>query len=100
LELLHLLPAELRGAGRIRLLEGQAALAAGDLDRVALLFDGSLVVDDLREGERSLSQLWLDYHTERVSRAENLPVDEALKERVRRTYPVPAFLDYRMSSQA
>jgi tetratricopeptide (TPR) repeat protein len=98
LELLELLPSTLRDAGRIRLLEGQAALAVGDLDRVVGLFDGSLVVDDLREGERSLSQLWFDYHAQRLSRDENVPVDEALKERVRSTFPVPAFLDFRMSS--
>jgi hypothetical protein len=98
LELLELLPVTLRSAGRIRLLEGQAALAVGELERVTQLFDGSLVVDDLREGERSLSELWFDYHTERLSRAEKVPVDAALRERVRRMYPVPASLDYRMSN--
>ena len=99
LELLELLSITHQRAGRIRLLEGQAALAVGDLERVAPLFDGSLVVDDLREGERSLSELWFDYHAERLSRAENVPIDEALRDRVRKTHPVPAFLDYRMSSQ-
>ncbi|GAG21051.1 unnamed protein product, partial [marine sediment metagenome] len=52
LDLLDVLPEAIRTAGRIRLLEGQAALAVGDFDRVAQLFDGSLVIDDLREGER------------------------------------------------
>ena len=91
--------AGLRRAGRIRLLEGQAALATGDLDRVASLFDGTLVVDDLREGEVSLSQLWHDYHMQRLSRLEGVPVDDALEARVRREYPVPAFLDFRMSAE-
>jgi tetratricopeptide (TPR) repeat protein len=98
LALLEMLPPASRQAGRIRLLEGQAALAVGDLERVALLFDGSLVVDDLREGERSLSELWFDYHAERISRDEQVPIDEALRERVRETCPVPAFLDFRMSN--
>mgnify|MGYP000892266655 CR=1 FL=1 len=102
LDLLVGLPAAVRTAGRIRLLEGQAALETGDLERVEPLFDGSLVVDDLREGERSLSQLWIDYHISRLRRTEEgkaLPASEAL-ERVRRDYPVPAFLDFRMSSKA
>ncbi len=101
LDLLAGLSGEVRAAGRIRLLEGQAALEVGDLKRVEPLFDGSLVVDDLREGERSLSQLWLDYHVSRLRRTgegQALSASELL-ERVRRDYPVPALLDFRMSSK-
>jgi hypothetical protein len=98
LDLLAGLPDAVRAAGRIRLLEGQAALDSGDLQRVEPLFDGTLVVDDLREGERSLSQLWLDYHVRRLSLSEGGTVED-LRERVLRDYPVPAFLDFRMSGQ-
>ncbi len=97
LELLPNLPASVRAAGRMRLLEGQAALNVGDLARVAPLFDGGLVVEDLREGERSLSDLWFDYHMQRLSRLEGIPIDEVLKARVWREYPLPSFLDFRMS---
>jgi tetratricopeptide (TPR) repeat protein len=97
LDLLEILPDNLRAAGRIRLLEGQAALAIGDLDCVAQLFDGSLVIDDLREGERSLSHLWFDYHARRISAAEGIPIDDALHERVWREFPAPEALDFRMS---
>ena len=97
LDLLDVLPEAIRAAGRIRLLEGQAALAVGDLDRVAQLFDGSLVIDDLREGERSLSHLWFAYHVRRISAAEGIPPDDALRERVQREFPVPAAIDFRMS---
>ena len=84
LDLLDVLPEVIRAAGRVRLLEGQAALAVGDFDRVAQLFDGSLVIDDLREGERSLSHLWLEYHARRISVAEGVQVDDALRDRVQR----------------
>ena len=85
---------------RLRLLEGRAALQVDDLDRVAQLFDGNLVVPDLREGELSLSQVWFDYHARRVSRAEGLPVDDALRARIRELYPVPSTLDFRMSAES
>lgn len=98
LDLLEALPDTIRTAGRIRLLEGQAALQAGELERVAQLFDGSLVVDDLREGERSLTDLWFEYHARRVSRKEDVPLDDALRERVRADYPPPQFIDFRMSA--
>ena len=62
LDLLPTLPPSVRSAGRVLLLEGQAALAVGDLARVEPLFVERVEVDDLREGELSLSELWFRYH--------------------------------------
>jgi hypothetical protein len=100
LDLVDILPENIKQLGRIRLLEGQAALEVGDLQRVAPLFDMKLVIDDLREGERSLSHLWFSYHEKRLSEEEGLPVDDALRARVRQSYPVPKVIDFRMSSDA
>jgi len=97
LALLDAQPDAVRTVGRVRLLEGRAALQTDELDRIPALFDGTLVVDDLREGERSLSDIWLAYHAQRISRDEGVPVDDVLRERVRREHPVPDFLDFRMS---
>ena len=99
LDLLPSLPAEVRVAGRVRLLEGQAALQTGDLGRVEQMFDERIEVDDLREGELSLSELWFRYHETRLSAAEGVPVDDALRARVRREYPVPEHLDFRMRTE-
>ena len=90
------LPETIRTVGRVRLLEGQAALAAQDFDRVERLFADAPVIEDLREGEVSLSQLWFAYHEQRLSALEKRSVDEALRERVRREYPVPPAFDFRM----
>lgn len=54
-----------RGHGRVRLLELRAAVRAGDLDRAGRILDSDLAVDDLREGEDSLADLWDDYHRAR-----------------------------------
>jgi len=62
LDLLAEFPDSVRTAGRVRLLEGQAALALRDLDRVAEVLDSRAIIDDLREGERSLSNLWFEFH--------------------------------------
>jgi len=98
LDLLPTLPAYVRSAGRIRLLEGQAALAVGDLARVEPLFVERVEVDDLREGELSLSELWFRYHELKLGAAEGQPIDEALRARVRRDFPVPEHLDFRMKT--
>jgi len=98
LDLLPALPPHVRSAGRVRLLEGQAALAVGDLARVEPLFVERVEVDDLREGELSLSELWFRYHELKLGVAEGQPIDEALRARVRRDFPVPEHLDFRMKT--
>jgi hypothetical protein len=98
LELLPEFPGSVRSTGRIRLLEARAALVLGDLDRVQSLFDQGLVIEDLREGERSLSDLWFTYHEQRISIQEKVSIDDALRDRVRREFPVPGEFDFRMAS--
>jgi hypothetical protein len=90
------LPASIRHIGRIRLLQAQAALAVGDFPTVERTFADRPVVADMREGEVSLSQLWFDYHERRLSLAENIPIDDALRARVRQEFPVPREFDFRM----
>ena len=96
LQLLARLPLSVRSAGRIRLLEAQAALAVDDFEAVQRIFAEKPVVDDMREGEISLSQLWFDLHERRLSAAENVPIDDALRARVRREHPLPQEVDFRM----
>jgi tetratricopeptide (TPR) repeat protein len=49
-------------AGRFRFLEARAALLHGDVGRAEAILAGGLEVADLREGEVSLSDLWLAVH--------------------------------------
>ncbi|MFI6392798.1 DUF5107 domain-containing protein [Nonomuraea sp. NPDC050540] len=64
LTLIEVLPAAERAHGRIRLLEAQAALAAGDRARARHILAEGLVVPDLREGENTLDELWFACHGE------------------------------------
>ncbi len=90
------LPVPIRANGRIRLLEGRAALETGDLETVARILDECPEISDMREGEQSLSDLWFALHECRLSLQERVPVDDALRARVRRESPPPASMDYRM----
>lgn len=98
LDLLAELSESARNVGRIRLLEAQAALAVGDFERVECLFADKVVVVDLREGERSLSHLWFEFHEQRLSAKESVPIDDALRARVRREFPLPKEFDFRMTA--
>jgi tetratricopeptide (TPR) repeat protein len=96
LELLKQLPMVVRSSGRIQLLEAQAALAIGDFRKVEQFFEDEVIVPTIREGELSLSDFWFEYHLRRLSSQENCQIDEALRARVYREYPVPAHIDFRM----
>lgn len=50
--------AAVRGRGRMRLLEGFAAVGAGQPERARAILEAGLEVADLREGERSIDELW------------------------------------------
>jgi len=97
LGLLPELDPSIHAAGRVQLLEAQAALSVGDLERVERILAEKPVVVDMREGEVSLSQLWFGYHEQRLSAAENVAIDDVLRARVRREYPVPQGFDFRMT---
>ncbi len=90
---------EVRAVGRMKLLAARAALAVGRLDDCENLLH-ALVVPDMREGEVSLTDLWYSLWEQRLCAREGLTLDDELKARVRREYPPPADLDFRMDATA
>jgi hypothetical protein len=99
LRLLSGLSDSARQHGRVRLLEVEAGLAADDLERVRQRFSEGFEIVDYREGDEILTDLWFRYHAERLSREEQVPVDETLLRRVTREYPLPPAFDFRMKSE-
>jgi hypothetical protein len=91
------LPESVRTEGRMVVMEGHAALKAGHLDRVERILASPPIVDDMKEGEVSLTELWFGLHEQRLSLAEKKPVDDELKARVRRDFPPPHEIDFRMT---
>lgn len=94
LALLDSLDKSISGRARLRVQRAKAALDLGDLDDVEKIL-GEIELTDVREGEFSLSELWFWMHQKRISRAEGIPIDEALRMRVYREFPVPAQIDFR-----
>ncbi len=86
-----------RDDGRVQLAEAWAAVECGELDRAGGLLADGIVVADLREGERSLDELWFVYHEARAASAAGRPVDESMRDEVRRAHPLPAAYDFRMT---
>ncbi len=96
LDLLPMLPEPIRRSGRVRLLEARAALETGDFDRVETILNANIVIEDIREGEISLSDLWTELHARRLADRVGKAPDETFREQSRRDFPPPAHLDFRM----
>ena len=43
-----------------------------------------------------MSSLWVEYHELRIAHEGGVEVDDDIRARVKRDYPVPAHLDFRM----
>jgi hypothetical protein len=95
LNLMNSLPSRIRGRGRMRIMEAQAAMKMGDLQRVEEILQSRPAVVDVREGEVTLSNLWFEMHERRIAAAENVPIDDKLRQRIRRDYSPPSWLDFR-----
>jgi len=93
LEFARTLPHWLKGRERVQLAIARLALDTGDLDTVEGILKGEFAT--IREGEMELGELWYAMWEKRVAAAGGIPVDEALKERVRKEHPVPSRLDFR-----
>jgi tetratricopeptide (TPR) repeat protein len=97
LEFMDNLPESVRQVGRMRILEAVSAMQMEDLDRVEAILQSRPVVPDIREGEVSLSNLWFELHEKRISKVENIPINDELKKRVRKDFPPPSWLDFRQA---
>jgi hypothetical protein len=93
LDIIADLSTPMRVHGRIQLLEAQAAILTGDLDRVERILMAPLIIDDLREGETALTSLWVQLQARRSGYTG--PLDEALSARILRESPLPSALDFR-----
>lgn len=89
-------PEAIRSLGRIRFLLNSAYLAVGRVDEVIAALEEGITIDDMREGEVTLTDLWFKAHCARISRDEGIPNDEALRARVEKEVPPPAHSDFRM----
>jgi len=95
-EFVELLPPEIAESERLRMLYAKARIETGRFEGVERFFEGEFAT--IREGEIVLSELWFQLHERRIAAAENVPVDDKLRARVRRDFPPPSDIDFRMGA--
>jgi len=91
------LPQDVRQAERLRMAAGWVALHYDRFDEVEETLKQDFAT--VQEGELTLSELWFSLQEKKLALAEGVEVDEALKARVRRDFPPPYEIDFRMSQE-
>ena len=82
-------------ATRMRVLVAIAQVELGQLDEVERFLLEPKELMDIREGELTLSNLWFALQENRLAAGAGTGVTDAVRERVRGEFPVPAHLDFR-----
>lgn len=88
-------PAELRAHSRVKFLEARAGLALGLLDRCDAVLRDDYELVDIREGESSLTDFWIEYAAADFSRT--ALADNSTKLSYQGPVTVPARLDFRVA---
>lgn len=83
-------PPELQRLPRVRLSEAQALVGLERLEEAEaiLLQDGGLIVPDIREGEQTMSEVWIALQQKKYGLG---------REAVEKIAPVPYRMDFRMN---
>ena len=82
--------------GRIQFFVAVCLIKLGKLEEARALLTEDLVVDDLQEGEYSISQLWIELYRQILSQDRGVAAEEITDSLVLQEYPLPYKLDFRM----
>lgn len=94
------LPAEIQANDRMRLMRAFAAAEMGELEYALQILNSGIEIKDLREGEPTLSDLWIRIHMYKMVRedAELKALESgSLIKKVAEKYPVPEKFDFRVN---
>ena len=91
------LPTDLRNHGRVRVQKIEALIRLGELDAAREIFDADLTVNDVREGEVLLSDLWTLLHRKMIAREQRVDESAVTDAEALGKYPLPENIDFRMS---
>ena len=84
------------GDGRIRMLYAAALVELCRYDEARTILTEELTVADIKEGEYSLSAIWLRLYTAVLAKERRVPPATLTPEEVFAAYPLPTALDFRM----
>lgn len=86
----------IRENGRIRMYAGQCLVETGELEKAKALINDKLVVEDFKEGEYSVSAIWINLYRQELAKSRNCSPEDISDDEVLSQYPLPYSIDFRM----
>ena len=90
------LPKAQQQNGRLKMLLGACLSKVGDIERAMKVITKDLIVDDIKEGEYSLSAIWTEIYAQKLAKESGVSAESLTAEQVLEKYPLPIELDFRM----
>ena len=90
-------PAAVRQRRRVQLLLAEAALALDKLDLAEPILLDETWLADAQEGDTAVAYLWFTFKAKTVARATGAAFTPELVQRMRKEFPPPRHLDYRVA---
>lgn len=87
---------EMQANGRMRMYVGQCLTELGELSRAKEFINADLVVEDVREGEYAISNIWIMLYRKELSAKRGVAEDRISDAEVLSEYPIPYAIDFRM----
>ncbi|MDW7655881.1 MAG: DUF5107 domain-containing protein [Bacillota bacterium] len=97
LKVFDALPQKYKSVGRILYYVAMAHVRTGNVFEAEKILYKPLIIDDMREGEISLSNLWHELNETKLSAAKGRALTQAEKQSLTKNRVLPSSLDFRMN---
>lgn len=87
---------DIKEYGRIRMYVGNCYILLNDLEAAKKFINKDLTVDDIKEGEYSVSNLWISLYKKQIAADEGIDESSVTKEYVLDKYPIPYEINFGM----
>ncbi len=86
----------IKNTGRVKMYAAQCYCMIDDVATAEIYLNEELIVPDVREGEYSVSNIWVQIHKRKLAKETSKNIDEISDKEVLQKYPVPYKIDFRM----
>ena len=87
---------ELQEEGRLRMFVGKFLVELNRIEEAEKYINKNLSLPDIREGEYSMTNIWLEMYRKKISLELGVSPDSISDEEVNEKYPIPYEIDFRM----
>ena len=87
---------QIKNSGRVQMYLGNCYVQLGDIENALNYINEDLVIADMKEGEYSISNIWVELYRKILSNELNVSPEKISDKEVLDKYPIPYSIDFRM----